>query len=84
MNEMIGSSGQARWGERQRLSYITVSTAWHPMTSKHILRPVLLHDGRGDWRGVIGAAAPFVSLYRDGMGTAVSRESEAHLDEMMR
>lgn len=54
------------------------------MTSKHILRPVLRHDGRGDWRGVIVAAVPFVSLHRDGMGTAVSRESEAHLDEMMR
>lgn len=53
------------------------------MTSKHIL-PVPLHDGRGDWRGAIVAAAPFVSLHRDGMGTAVSRESEAHLDEMMR
>lgn len=53
------------------------------MTSKHI-RSVPLHDGRGDWRGSIGAAAPFVSLHRNGMGTAVSRESEAHLDEMMR
>ena len=54
------------------------------MTSKHIILPVSLHEGRGDWRGAMGhwlrpQTSPVMGLDENG-----KQGKRRRIDEMMR